>query len=206
MGKIKTTLDLLGKPIGALSEYMQEFNPKTFYHGGGSGIEEFNPNFAGRLVDKMNPDREKREGHFFQAPVTFFTDDRRYADAFSSHHNKGQVYEVKIKTKDVFDYKNPDHLEKIKGELSEENFNLVKEGNPWIFQEAPTAFTLKESGFRGFYTNEPGQSIGLYYPDKGDVRSVEASFDPSKSESGNILAAVPIGALGLLTGGEDEQD
>ena len=53
---------------------------------------------------------------------------------------------------------------------------------------------LKDKGYRGYRTNEPG-TIGLFYPDKGDVRSVFAKFDPTKSKSGNILASVPAGAL-----------
>jgi hypothetical protein len=197
MGKIKTTLDLLGKPIGALSEYMQEFDPKNWYHG-----------------TARNPDITKfdtSQSQEYSMPATYFTTSKPYAEGFSEQYGEGlgKVYNVKIKTKDLFDYRNPEHIEKIKSMVDESAFQDIKYGDPWILQRVDVGRKLEKLGFRGFYTNEIdpyGEAVGLFYPDKGDVRSVFAKFDPTKKESGNILAAVPVGALGLLAGGEDEQD
>ena len=50
------------------------------------------------------------------------------------------------------------------------------------------------------------ETVGLFYPEEGDVRSVFAQFDPKKADEGNIYAsiippvttAVGIGALAGL--------
>ena len=48
------------------------------------------------------------------------------------------------------------------------------------------------------------RTVGLFNPDKGDVRSIFAKFDPKQSESGNIYASVAGGGaflgLGALEG------
>ena len=44
------------------------------------------------------------------------------------------------------------------------------------------------------------RTVGLFYPDKGNVRSIFARFDPEKVESGNVYASIvpPLAtALGL---------
>ena len=64
---------------------------------------------------------------------------------------------------------------------------------------------IKKLGFRGYHVDEPG-TVGLFYPDKGDVRSIFAKFDPKKSKSGNILASVPIAAMGIDALSELEDD
>ena len=79
-------------------------------------------------------------------------------------------------------------------------------GDPFFYQDKNISEKLKELGYRGYHTNEVSQlgeeTIGLFYPDEGDVRSISAKFDPKESKSGNILAAVPVaasvGALSML--------
>ena len=74
----------------------------------------------------------------------------------------------------------------------------ILEGSYLTFEDEEIQEVLKEAGFRGYRTNEPG-TVGLFYSDKGDVRSIFAKFDPSKSKKGEILASVPVaGALGAL--------
>ena len=73
----------------------------------------------------------------------------------------------------------------------------ILEGSYKTFEDEEIQEILKEAGFRGYRTNEPG-TVGLFYSDKGDVRSIFAKFDPSKSKKGEILAAVPVGTLGAL--------
>ena len=60
---------------------------------------------------------------------------------------------------------------------------------------------LKDAGYRGYFTDEPG-TAALFYPDKGDVRSVYAKFNPEDKKSGNIMASVAgsIGVGGALGG------
>ena len=48
----------------------------------------------------------------------------------------------------------------------------------------------------------------MFYPEKGDVRSVFAKFDPDKAESGNIYATIippvtTVLGLGALAGLEE---
>ena len=71
---------------------------------------------------------------------------------------------------------------------------------------------IKELGFTGYFTNETDRfrqrTVGLFYPEKGDVRSVFAKFDPDKVESGNIYASIvpPVTTavgVGALAGLED---
>ena len=101
-----------------------------------------------------------------------------------------QIYPVKIKTKDVFDYDNNDHIEKLENKIlaqfsdeSEEFDKLtgVKYGD-WLTLEEPyVQDALQNLGFSGYRTNEPG-TIGLFNSDKGDVRSVFAKFDPKQEK------------------------
>ena len=122
------------------------------------------------------------------------------------------TYPVKIKTKDLFDYKNKEHIAKLDKQIGLSRLAAnprrhkvvsqlrdgVSTGDPQVLENDWVQDAIKKLGFRGYKIDEPG-SVGLFYPDKGDVRSIFAKFDPKKSESGNILASVP--AAALATGG-----
>lgn len=119
------------------------------------------------------------------------------------------IYPVKIKTKDLFDFENQKQVDDLISKLSpdpalirdgtlDDVIYLIREGNWEVLEEQSIQKILKEKGYRGYKTSEPG-TVGLFYPDKGDVRSIFAKFDPKKSESGEILASVP--AAALATGG-----
>jgi hypothetical protein len=129
------------------------------------------------------------------------------------------LYEVKIKTDKIFDSNNTKHFDdfvnSIEGaDIDPNYFALPYHRGPWInlpyvlrnlgefdIMELPEVQKiLKERGFRGYKTNEEAESIALFYPGKGDVRSVRAKFDPAKSKSGNILASVPAAGLMALGG------
>ena len=112
------------------------------------------------------------------------------------------IYPVKIKTKDIFDFENPEHLKRLADDPDDIGDDIL-EGSYKTFEDEEIQEILKEAGFRGYRTNEPG-TVGLFYSDKGDVRSIFAKFDPSKSKKGEILAAVPAGALGALGAMENE--
>ena len=123
-----------------------------------------------------------------------------------------QIYPVKVKTKDVFDYDNNDHIEKLENKIlaqfsdeSEEfdRLSRVKSGD-WLTLEEPyVQDALQNLGFSGYKTNEPG-TIGLFNSDKGDVRSLYAKFDPKQEKSGEILASIvpyaSVGTIGALSG------
>ena len=115
------------------------------------------------------------------------------------------TYPVKIKTKDIFDFQNQKQVDDLISELSpdpdlirdgtlDDVIYLIRQGNWEVLEEESIRKILKDKGYRGYRTNEQG-TVGLYYPDEGDVRSVHAKFDPKKWRSGNILASVPAGAL-----------
>jgi hypothetical protein len=186
--------------------YKRTFDPKTYYHGSRSGdIEEFDPQAQAKTPDEAGGMPEGSRG------ATFFTSDPKYIDEILgldiSEVIGGEViYPVKIKTEDVFDYENEAHIDDLINsfgkywdrEFGENAEKLIREGD-WYSLEIPEIqLALKELGFRGYKTDESG-TIGLFYPEKGDVRSVFAKFDPRQSESGNILASIP--AAALATGG-----
>jgi hypothetical protein len=129
-----------------------------------------------------------------------------------SYTQGSQIYPVKIKTKDVFDYDNNDHIDKLENKIlaqfsdeSEEfdRLSRVKSGD-WLALEEPyVQDALQNLGFSGYKTNEPG-TVGLFNPDKGDVRSLYAKFDPKEAKSGEILASIvpyaSVGTIGALAG------
>tara|TARA_R110000824_G_scaffold127903_2_gene288547 strand:- start:55 stop:774 length:720 start_codon:yes stop_codon:yes gene_type:complete len=123
------------------------------------------------------------------------------------------VYPVKIKTDNLFDYGNKEGVDELINffgkywdrEFGDETEKLLREGD-WSVLEIPSIQNaLKDAGYKGYKTNEPG-TIALFHPDKGDVRSIFAKFDPKKSKSGNILASVPVAALAIDSLSELESD
>ena len=127
-----------------------------------------------------------------------------------------QIYPVKIKTDKLYDYKNKNHIsileDAIEDELEfEESIKFFEKtdvgSGDWRVLETPFVQTqLKKLGFNGYKTSEPG-TIGLFYPDKGDVRSLFAKFDPKDEKKGEILATVvpyaSVSTIGALAGLED---
>ena len=215
-------VDALGNKIGALGDYLKEFDPRTFYHySTNPDIKVFNPNEPLGTKDK--------EGNLNFRGATYFTSDPKYLDEFIEAQTDGAsledfiksqksfnefigvnkeiaptVYPVKIKTDKIFDYTNKEQINALNEALakgsykSSETSNFLKDSGSWRFYEQEhVRKILKEQGYKGYKPNEPG-TVALFFPDKGDVRSVFAKFDPSKSKKGEILAAVPAGTLGAL--------
>ena len=218
MGKanaIMGAVDALGNKIGALGDYLKEFDPRTFYHySPDPDITKFDP----KTIN--DPFGEFGGGADYVPPgrgATYFTSDPKYSNkVMEDIHEIGEgknfsdydweeiigneqaptIYPVKIKTKDIFDFENPEHLKRLADDPDDIGDDIL-EGSYKTFEDEEIQEILKEAGFRGYRTNEPG-TVGLFYSDKGDVRSIFAKFDPSKSKKGEILAAVPIGTLGAL--------
>jgi len=204
------------------------FDPSTFYHGSPEkNIMEFVPQASDRSV--FGGYRESRDG----VPTTFFSEDKRYTQGFANRDGMlskrdvlgnmyeyvrpdARIYPVKLKLDNIYDYNNPEHrkrLEDALGTTMEEGGEMgyqLKTGDPFVLQQPEISGVIKELGFRGYLTNETSRfrqkTVGLFYPEEGDVRSVFAQFDPKKAEDGNIYAslippvttAVGVGALAGL--------
>ena len=193
-------VDALGNKIGALSDYLKEFDPRTFYHySDNPDIKKFDPEARGSIFGDSIDAKDLGYGG---RGATYFTSDPGFANDIGESIKKSvdsfpTIYPVRIKTKDIFDFENPEHLKRLSDEPDDIGDDIY-EGSYFTFEDEEIQEILKEAGFRGYRTNEPG-TVGLFYSDKGDVRSVFAKFDPSKSKKGEILASVPVaGALGAL--------
>ena len=207
------------------------FDPSTFYHGSPRrNIMEFIPHGKNR-----NPYVERKGGEpttfFTESPS--YAEGFALKEGTPVRDEKGnieyylptetsRIYPVKLKLENVFDYKNPDHVKKVTDKLGvtgqnirlggSENVNVdIKIGDPFVLQTPTVSKAIKDLGYSGYLTNETDRfgkrTVGLFNPDKGDVRSIFAKFDPKQSESGNIYASVGGGAflgLGALEGLEDE--
>ena len=123
-----------------------------------------------------------------------------------------RIYPVKIKTDKLFDFEDDfdfDRLEdKISAKYSDDSdeyrlLGRVQSGDWGVLERPELQKELKELGFRGYRTNEPG-TVALFYPDEGDVRSLFAKFDPKDEKKGEILATVvpyaSVGTIGALVG------
>lgn len=198
-GKAKIVLGALEALTDA---YKRTFAPETYYHTTPMGKIEggkFDPNFS--LEDDGG------------LGATYFTKDKEYANEVAeywklqdpdSYYSEITTYPVKIKTDNLFDFENEKHVEDLWNSIPENidlraGMSIIDEGDYAIMEMAGIQKILKEKGYRGYKTSEPG-TVGLFYPDKGDVRSIFAKFDPGKWESGDILASVPAAGLMALGG------
>ena len=219
--------------LDALTDaYKRTFDPETYYHYSESpDIKTFDP----KAKDSFGGYNFSRGATYFTKDKNFineFFDEKlknkkleEYVDSKQEFNKflgvEGEisptVYPVKIKTDEIFDFENQKQVDDLKVVLAEQMPDAVRdfsspinfwlrEGSWRFFENEPIQKILKDKGYSGYKTNEPG-TIALFSPDKGDVRSIFAKFDPAKSESGEILASVPAAALvtgGALSGLVDE--
>jgi len=188
------------------SDFLKSFRKKTYYHvSPNPDIEEFKINQLSFF------DNEKRG-------AIYFTSDPKYAEAIMEEleNQLGDIenlpyttYPVKVKKGKIFNFNDKQEVKKLEAALSNEGYNLgpflpIKYGAYETLEQPEIQKILKEQGYRGYMTSEPG-TVGLFYPE--DVRSIFAKFNPEDAKSGNILkAVVPVGGLNLLgaTNGESE--
>ena len=207
-------------------KYKESFDSKTFYHASPeTEIKEFDPTMPYGMG--LFPD-ESVAGKFGSRGATFFSErmpsqkEILYSDsgpkgaAGSTQVPAQVVYPVKIRTENLFDYIDPDQMKKLLKKIYDENpnlvlpYNLYREGlmaGKWDQYELPIVQkALKDLGYRGYRTNEEG-TVALFHPDKGDVRSVFAKFDPAAAASSSLLKAVPPAAIttGALSQLVDEE-
>ena len=219
--------------LDALTDaYKRTFDPETYYHYSESpDIKTFDP----KAKDSFGGYNFSRGATYFTKDKDFineFFDEKlknkkleEYVDSKQEFNKflgvEGEisptVYPVKIKTDEIFDFENQKQVDDLKVVLAEQMPDAVRdfsspinfwlrEGSWRFFENEPIQKILKDKGYSGYKTNEPG-TIALFNPEKGDVRSIFAKFDPAKSESGEILASVPAAALvagGALSGLVDE--
>ena len=112
--------------------------------------------------------------------------------------------------KKIFNYFKDKQLE-LRDEYTDNDF-FIEMSNyqmPHTLENPIVIKKMKELGFTG-YSGDPyaPETIALFNPDKGDVRSVFAKFDPDKVKDGNIMASIippvaTVGTLGALSGLED---
>ena len=129
-------------------------------------------------------------------------------------HKTSRIYPVKLKLDNIFDYNNPKHINKLVKKMPQlktkpkepvtaggsfsslENPTIqnIEIGDPFALQNPNVSNAIKDLGFNGYMTNERAnigeRTVGLFYPDKGNVRSIFARFDPEKVESGNVYASI----------------
>ena len=194
--------------------YKRTFDPETYYHGSNTpDIKQFDPDAQDSGATFFTPHKDLAQHYLYSergiaSPYSEYlhgpVDKRSYEakELVDEYGRANTIYEVKIKTDKLFDPNDESHIKKVY-EKNKINFDSIDDFKNYVYEAMEGALyadpdhnfyeMLKKIGFRGF-RNTPDE-VGLFYPDKGDVRSVRAKFDPSKSESGNILASVPAGAL-----------
>ena len=215
---------LVEPAVESATDFLKSFYKKTYYHfSPDPDIKEFK-------VNELSPFDEgsERGAIYFTSDPEYAEDIMEEITQGDYDDFPGMsTYPVKIKKGKIFNHKNKNQIHKLlksgvdrpdmygedfgirpfnTGESPhhgfptiEQVFNKIEEGN-FRFLEMPRIQKLmKDQGYRGYTTSEPG-TVGLFYPE--DIRSTFAKFDPKKSKSGNILAAVPvatsIGALSML--------
>jgi len=222
-------------------EYFDTFNPNVYFHSTIQDIDKFDPQMdssVGAYGDTMTrgatyftSDREladqvlqdkriltqaeylRQKQNMPSGQYPDFDVDTVYNPKTDQEYLSGsQIYPVKIKTENIFDYDNVRDFEKLESKIlanfsdESEEFDLVSRvgTGDWSVLERPVIQdTLKKLGFSGYKTSESG-TIGLFNSDKGDVRSLYAKFDPKEAKSGEILASIvpyaSVGTIGALAG------
>lgn len=122
-----------------------------------------------------------------QARQIFMSQNKKWSDMTP------QEQELHVRARDIID-KQPNEAYASSERTLDDFIYGIREGDWEVLEDQSIQKILKDKGYRGYKVNQPG-TVALFYPDKGDVRSVFAKFDPKKSKSGNILASVPAGAL-----------
>jgi hypothetical protein len=204
------------KGIQSATDFLKSFGDKVYYHGSvAPDIKKFDPN---ALPSSLERDMDDPRG------ATYFTTDPGFADRILRHqgvynpdYSSGMKYEtgstvypVKLKMDHMFDPKNTEDLEELRQAYGpkyydrEIGFTHDYENQTlgdinlesWMTLEMPNVQeALKDAGFRGYLVGDEPGTVGLFYPDEGDVRSIFAKYNPTKSKAGEILASVPAAAV-----------
>ena len=195
--------------IENVGDFLKSFRKKTYYHiSPNPDIEEFEINQLSSFGDN-----ETRGAIYFTSDPKYTEDILEELESIWGDDKvnppRYTTYPVKIKKGKIFNFNDKQEVKKLEAALSNEGYNLgpflpIKYGAYETLEQPEIQKILKEQGYRGYMTSEPG-TVGLFYPE--DVRSIFGKFNPEDAKSSNILkAVVPVGALNLLgaTDGESE--
>ena len=207
-------------------ENIEKFDPRIDLELGAYGAElgspVFNPSGESRGATYFTSDRQLADQVLLdkntleRAKGTNIPNLVVTEDGFSRHYLAGsRIYPVKIKTDKLFDFEDDFDFDKLEDRIlskySDESdeyklLGRVQSGDWGVLERPEIQKELKELGFRGYRTDEPG-TVGLFYPDEGDVRSLFAKFDPKDEKKGEILATIvpyaSVGTIGALAGLEE---
>ena len=175
---IMGAVDALGNKIGALGDYLKEFDPRTFYHySPDPDITKFDP----KTIN--DPFGEFGGGADYVPPgrgATYFTSDPKYSNkVMEDIHEIGEgknfsdydweeiigneqaptIYPVKIKTKDIFDFENPEHLKRLADDPDDIGDDIL-EGSYKTFEDEEIQEILKESLTQIDKRNERNKLMG----------------------------------------------
>lgn len=185
---------------------------QTWYHGSGVDFDEFRTSPA---TEALGPgvyvsDRPSVANTYADK----WTRDPSTGAAIAYEPDAGMVYPLRSRAENLFQWDGTDlpgtiaRAENIYPGISRQNPAPYHVGN-----NAPEfARRLQEAGYDGIYNkwkegNDVFTQANIFDPT--DLRSVNATFDPTKSDSANLLAANPSSAspLGLLpVQGEGRED
>lgn len=158
-------------------------------------------------------------------PSSFFTPDFNFASSYSQAQNlepNARILPVYLKKQNIFDFENPEHLDKLKPFLekmpfdnqrlglaerqlippkntSERANNIIKslankESNWLLLENKDINKAIQNAGFDGTFIKEADRKNVMMFDPK-NIRSKFATFDPSKVDSTDISAG--LGAIGL---------
>tara|TARA_R110002153_G_scaffold183914_1_gene337124 strand:+ start:322 stop:1149 length:828 start_codon:yes stop_codon:yes gene_type:complete len=206
------------KGIQSATDFLKSFGDKVYYHGSvAPDIKKFDPNALPNLERDMD---DPRGATYFTTDPGYADEILSYGTSrnpdVSAPLTKGEyetgstVYPVKLKMDHMFDPKNTEDLEELRQAYGpkyydrEIGFTHDYENQTlgdinlesWMTLEMPNVQeALKDAGFRGYLVGDEPGTVGLFYPDEGDVRSIFAKYNPTKSKAGEILASVPAAAV-----------
>lgn len=173
------------------------------YHGTSKDIEKF---------DLRGKFRKGGAGYFVTDNPTTAS---YYAGSLNERFpkNNPNVMKLVVNPKNTFDYTNPEHLSKISEQIKKlDDSELVRYGyyyppenwidristGDWVTLESPSMIkALKKSGFDSAKLVEANQPNTMLLNNK-NIRSINAAFDPARSNESDILAgmiALPVGSL-----------
>ena len=174
--------------LDALTDaYKRTFDPETYYHYSESpDIKTFDP----KAKDSFGGYNFSRGATYFTKDKNFineFFDEKlknkkleEYVDSKQEFNKflgvEGEisptVYPVKIKTDEIFDFENQKQVDDLKVVLAEQMPDAVRdfsspinfwlrEGSWRFFENEPIQKILKDKGYSGYKTNEPGTNVLL---------------------------------------------
>ena len=222
-------LKKLAQPaIESAADFLKSFRKKTYYHFSPEpNIKEFkinepspfdegsergaiyftsDPEYAENIMEDITQGEYDEFPGMSTYPVKIkkgkifdHTNEKQIKKLLKAGLDNPKQYENEFSIRQFYTGESYDGPYDLKYPTIERMFNEIRSGNYQYLEMPRVQDLMKEQGYRGYTTAEPG-TVGLFYPE--DVRSIFAKFDPKKSKSADILAgasiAAPVGALGTL--------